>query len=409
MNKIENSYLIPVMPFVEKQISYGKGSYLYDIGGKKYLDLNAGQFCAVLGHSNEAVLDAIYSKINKLIHTSTNLISSEVVQCSRNIHRISGDMVASCLLLSTGAEVIEFCLRYAKHIQNKDGIICFDKGYHGLTLGAQSVTFSGIHARPHVKNVYPVPIPNNETLELTLAHLEKILQSNEIAAILLEPIVSVGGMLFPPAEWFHGVRELCDQYRTLLILDECQTGFGRTGNWFAYQTYGFVPDMVATAKGIGLGFPVALAMFRNTLLPPPSHSYSMTHYSSHQNDSFAASVINAGLDYIEKNNLLSDITRNGAYFLRQLANLTEVNCHVTNARGCGLMLGVDLYFESTKDYRHIYKKLNEKMLERGVIIQGTNGGRTLRFLPDYLIKSTYIDYAIEVLDAVLSQQYLFEG
>jgi 4-aminobutyrate aminotransferase-like enzyme len=397
MNK---HHLIPVIPFAKTVMSCGEGSHLFDIGGKKFIDLNAGQFCTVLGHSNPSILNSIWSSISKLVHTSTDILSADVVSCSNNIYRISGDMRAYSIMLSTGAEVVEFCLRYAKFLQRKNGIICFDKGYHGLTLGAQSITFSGAYTHPNIAEIYNIPIPTVDDTQTSIKCLEKILVNNEIAALFIEPIVSVGGMLFPPAEWFQEVRVLCNKYQIFLLLDECQTGFGRTGNWFAYQTYGFVPDMVATAKGIGMGFPVSVAMFRDTLIPESGATYSMAHFSSHQNDPFAAGIINAGIEYMEKQDLLPGIRKKGTYFLQQLKELEQKNSHIRNARGCGLMLGVDLSFD-TGDYREIYKLLHRRMMEHGVIIQGTNGGRTLRFLPDYLIEPTDINYAVNMLHQTL--------
>jgi 4-aminobutyrate aminotransferase-like enzyme len=398
-------HLIPVIPFESRVMSYGKGSYLYDAGGEKYLDLNAGQFCAVLGHSNAEILDQAWKSAGRLAHTSTNIVSSEVVACANSIHRISGDMKASSILLSTGAEAVEFCLRYAKCIRKKTGIICFDRGYHGLTLGAQSVTFSGIYARPVLQDIYAIPVPREDNVDISIANLEYIMRTHEVAAIIVEPIVSVGGMLFPPAGWFRKVRSLCDHYQIVMLLDECQTGFGRTGNWFAYQTYGFVPDMVAAAKGIGLGFPVAVAMFRETLIPEEG-GYPITHFSSHQNDPFPASIVNIGIEYIEKFNLFHRIKDKSSFFLQRLKELEQKNTHIVDARGCGLMLGADLSFDATDDYRTLFNRLYQQMMEHGVIIQGTNGGRTLRFLPDYLIGRKDIDYALEVLHHVLLTKIL---
>lgn len=397
----KSNNLIPVIPFENSIMSYGKGSYLYDTEGKKYLDLNAGQFCTIFGHGHTEITEKIFLSSVKLSHTATNIISEDLIVCAQNIHKISGKIKASCILLSTGAEVVEFCLRFAKHIQGKNGIICFDKGYHGLTLGAQSVTLSGIYAKPLVCETYAIPIPTENDIAKSLTCLENTLKNNSIAALLLEPIVSVGGMLFPPAEWFKEARILCDKYDALLLLDECQTGFGRTGDWFAYQTYNFIPDMVATAKGIGLGFPVSVAMFAEKIIPK-NGAYKITHYSSHQNDPFAANIINVAMQYIESHNLLSAIQKKGAYFLLQLGKLERKNCHIANARGCGLMLGVDLVFDGVSDYRDLYKIIYRKMMDRGVIIQGTNGGRTLRFLPDYLIDKESIDFAIMTLNDVLN-------
>jgi 4-aminobutyrate aminotransferase-like enzyme len=275
-----------------------------------------------------------------------------------------------------------------------------------LTLGAQSVTYSGIYAKPAVNNVYPFPIPdtffNEEAFDLMCEAFNNLLKDHaDIAAVLMEPIVSVGGMVLPPPKWFQYVRKQCDEYNILLIFDECQTGFARLGDWFAYQKYDVIPDMVAVAKGIGQGYPVALAMFRDTLVS--DDSFEMTHYSSHQNDPFAANIINQGIAFIENNDIMQQINEKGDYFKDKLFELQQKNNNVKNARGCGLMLGIDLYFNGTENHRNIYKNICENMLRRNVIIQGANGGKTLRFLPDYLIKTSDIVFALDTLDKVLSE------
>jgi 4-aminobutyrate aminotransferase-like enzyme len=314
-------------------------------------------------------------------------------------------MNAYSVLLSTGAEAVEFCIRYAKHIKGKNGIVCYDKGYHGLTLGAQSVTYSGKFAMPRVEDIYPIKVPDtfitDELLDYHIEELDKLLKekNSHIAAVLMEPIVSVGGMILPPQKWYIKVRQLCDEYDVILIFDESQTGFGRLGKWFAYQHYDVIPDMVAIAKGLGQGYPVSGVLLNEKIIP--DQEFSMTHYSSHQNDAFAANIINIGIEYIDKNNILSKVIELGEYFKSRLLLLQETSKIVCKARGCGLMLGLDLYFDGVNNYREIYKHLSEKMTDKGVIIQGTNGGMTLRFLPDYLISKESIDLAIDTLEDVL--------
>ena len=399
-----DNHLLPIIPFAPVVMARGEGSYVYDQAGRKYLDLTSGQFCAILGHSNAEVQARLAERTARLVHTSTSVVSEEVLTGAAELHRISGDMGASSIILSTGAEVVEFCLRYAKRIQGKPGVLCFTKGYHGLTLGAQSVTFAGRYASPPVPGVYATPIPSNGAgdaeIDASLDDVDRILShQTDIAAFLVEPIVSVGGMLFPPARWFQGVRTLCDKHRVLLVLDECQTGFGRTGDWFAYQTYGFVPDMVATAKGVGLGYPVAAALFRDTLVEAAGPL--MAHYSSHQNDPFGAAVITTGIEYIEAHDVLPGVASRGRAILASLEAVCAANPHLTAPRGLGLMLGADLKYDGVDDYRSLYADLNHAMLDRGVLIQGTDGGRTLRFLPDYLIDVDAVAGAFAVLDEVL--------
>lgn len=396
-------HLIPIIHFAEEIMHIGKGSYLYDTGGKKYLDLNSGQFCTALGHSNDEILDKIFEKGRNLVHTASNIVSDEVVVCSNLLNEISGEMDAYSILLSTGSEAVEFCLRYAKFIKGKQGIVCFDKGYHGLTLGSQSITFGGKFTKPHVDEIASVAVPkDDDEVDDVIKNLESILSTGEYAAVVTEPIVSVGGMIYPPLKWFSSLRDACDKYDVLLVFDESQTGFGRTGDWFAYQTFNTVPDMVVLAKSVGLGFPISVAMFRSELLPK-SGMYTMSHYSSHQNDSLAAAVINTAAEYIVKHNILEGIKEKGEYFLNKLKELEDNNEHILHARGKGLMLGCELNYEGVDDYRPVYSRLYDMMMKNGVIIQGTNGGHTLRFLPDYLISHDDIDFAISTLDRVLNE------
>ena len=277
-------------------MSRGEGSYVYDTEGKKYLDLNSGQFCVALGHSNEEVMSKIFEKAGKIVHTASNIYTDEVAECSNKLNKLSGEMDAYSILLSTGSEAVEFCMRFSKFLKGRDGVVCFDRGYHGLTLGSQTITFGGKFAKPHIDNIATVPVPvTEEEAEASAEELGKLLATGQYASVILEPIVSVGGMLYPPEKWFSLLRKVCDDNDTLLIFDESQTGFGRTGEWFAYQTFHTVPDMVVLAKSVGLGFPVSVAMFRKELVP--DETYRMSHYSSHQNDSFAAAIINTGIEY----------------------------------------------------------------------------------------------------------------
>ena len=396
------NHLLPIIHFTEEVMSRGEGSYVYDTEGKKYLDLNSGQFCVALGHSNEEIMEKIFDKARKIVHTASNIYTDEVAECSNKLNELSGDMDAYSILLSTGSEAVEFCMRFSKFLKGREGVVCFDRGYHGLTLGSQTITFGGKFAKPHIDKIATVNVPvTDEEAEESAEALRKLLETGEYASVVVEPIVSVGGMLYPPQKWFDLLRKVCDDNDTLLIFDESQTGFGRTGKWFAYQEFHTVPDMVVLAKSVGLGFPVSVAMFRKELVP--DETYRMSHYSSHQNDSFAASIINTAIDYIEKNDVLAGIRVRGDYFLKKLQELEQKNEHIRDARGHGLMLGCELYYEGVEDYRPLYGKLYDRMMKNGVIIQGTNGGHTLRFLPDYLLDEKDIDFACDTLDRVLNE------
>lgn len=397
------NYCIPVIPFHKEILVRGEGSYVFDEEGKKYLDLNSGQFCTVLGHSNSEVVKMISDTAQTLVHTSSAMLSRKSLEAAAELHRISGDMKARSILLSTGAEAVEFAIRYAKHLTGKSGMMCFEKGYHGLTLGTQSVTFAGRYAVPQVEKVRAIEIPDTfvteEELNQKLSVLEEQLKlyGKETAAVLVEPIVSVGGMIFPGKRYFKEVEALCRKYEVLVIFDESQTGFGRTGEWFCYQQFDVVPDMVVCAKGIGLGYPVSAVLMKEELL---DEKMTMTHYSSHQNDPFSSSIVCFGIKYMEENGLLGKVKEKGSYFLHKLQELCQENDMYQKPRGMGLMMGVDLQLPGIRDYRPVYSWLSQECARKGVLIQGTDGGRVLRFLPDYILEKEDIDFCIEVLKSV---------
>lgn len=398
------NYLIPVVSFNESILCKGSGSYVFDTNGKRYLDLNSGQFCTVLGHSNTGLAKRIANLAENLVHTSSGMLSENVLNAAALVHDISGEMRAYSIFLSTGAEAVEFSIRYAKHLTGKNGIICFFNGYHGLTLGAQSVTFGGKYAKPQITDVYSVHMPDTfpkeHDIDRCIEEFASVANKNKdkLAAAVFEPIVSVGGMIFPHKRYLSAVKEICNANNILLIFDECQTGFARTGTWFFYQQIDIIPDIVACAKGIGLGFPVSLVMFSEKLIQ--ANQISMMHYSSHQNDPFAAEIVKFGIEYIRKYGLLEIIKSKGDFFLHKLVGLCEQHKNYARPRGNGLMLGVDLEIENIKDYRRIYRVLTKEAAEKGVLIQGTAGGRVLRFLPDYLIKKVDIEFCIDVLSSI---------
>ncbi|MDE6026001.1 MAG: aspartate aminotransferase family protein [Lachnospiraceae bacterium] len=395
-----DNYLIPVIPFHEQIITRGEGSYIFDEKGNKYLDLNCGQFCTILGHSNPELSKCVTELSKTISHTSSGMLSDIVLNAAKKINEISKELDARSILLSTGAEAVEFAIRYAKHITGKDGLICFEKGYHGLTLGTQSVTFGGKYAAPIINNVFSVPVPDETSTIDCIGAFMKVVEENRnlVAAVIMEPIVSVGGMIYPDGNYFREVHKICKENDILLIFDESQTGFGRTGSWFCYQEFNVIPDMVVSSKGIGFGYPVSAVLFKGELCA--QNNITMTHYSSHQNDPFAAGIISFGIDYIQKNDLLSSNRKKGEYFLEKLKSVCERNDLFVNPRGHGMMLGLDMYIPYVENYRPIYQTIYKMAAERGLLLQGTDGGRVLRFLPDYLISCEEINFCADVLGGI---------
>ena len=290
--KENKKYILPVINFEEPILVKGEGNYVFDLDDNKILDLNGGQFCTILGHSNPE-LKAVINQIGDTIqHTNTATLTKNTIEAMKEVHKLMPELDARTIFLATGSESVEFAIRYAKHITGKNGMVCFDIGYHGLTLGSQSITYGGVHARPQITEIFSIKTPTHKTtiieLRTIITEFEQICKNNQIAALIIEPVVSVGGMYVQSKDFINELKTICLKYSVLLIFDECQTCMGRTGEWFGYQSLGVTPDIVVAAKGIGLGYPVGLVSINNKYVEnyPP-----LIHYSSHQNDPFSAQIV----------------------------------------------------------------------------------------------------------------------
>jgi 4-aminobutyrate aminotransferase-like enzyme len=376
--------------------------------GNRYLDCNAGQFCAILGHSHPDVAELISRQASKIQNTSTTTVGEEALEAARKLHEITEEMDGRSVFLSTGAEANECCLRYAKHLTGRKGVISFEPAWHGLTLGTECISLSRRHVKPQIPYTFSVPVPpvkeGSEVaggdLDLYVDAFSNIVQQHgeEIAAAIFEPIVSSGGMLFPPKEYFQRVAEICRRHGILLILDECQTGFARTGTWFYFQQLGVIPDFIVCGKGMGLGYPASVVVFRGALVPPDG--FKMKLYSSHQNDPFNCALVTFAIDWIVQHDLLATIRQRGTYFLERLTELAREFPLVQKPRGRGLMLGFDLVGDALPDNSVLSRDFLAALLKRGCLMQATNAGRTIRILPNYLIETNEIDQFIDAVREV---------
>ncbi len=391
-------YVLPVIGFEEPVVDYGKGVYIYDVDGNEILDMSGGQFCTIFGHAFPEI-DKLYTSISKIQHTNTATLSSSVLRAYKNLASTMANMNPRIITLSTGAEAIEFALRYAKNYTGKNGLVCFDKGYHGLSLGAQAITYGGVYSNPRHKDIFTIPVIeehfSHEEIDIVTAQLESICKSSDnIAAMFFEPIVGVGGIHKLTSYFMNQVREICNIYNIFLVFDECQSGFGRGGSWWYYQTLGVSPDILVTAKGIGLGFPVSLVAVNADTVDT---SKTLTHYSSHQNDPFSAEIIQFGIEYMRNHSLIEEVQQKGVYLRSRLLEIANVFSCVSTPRGDGLLVGFDFAVPGLSDYRQLGVDFRRHMCYNGVLVQGTNGGKTIRLLPSYLITKEEIDQFLSVL------------
>ena len=410
-------YAAPVVQFNKRVFCDGQGSFVIDADGNRFLDMSGGQFCAVLGHGNPEVAEKAFSLSQKIVNAGVGFLCDEVLYAAKAVHDICSGMNGRVFFLSTGAEANECCLRYAKQMSgHRSGVISFDVGYHGLSLGTEGYSMGRQYVKPQLKNSYFIKAPviyDRENAEETdwrssVEEMEQILRLHhmEIAAAIFEPIVSTGGLLYPPKEFWEAVRDLCDTYHIFLVFDECQTGFGRTDTWFYYQQLGrCIPDFLVCAKGMGLGYPAAMVVFNGNTIH--GSDFVMNHVSSHQNDPFGAGLVRFGIQQIDECGYLAGNDRKGRYILEQIRQISREAPMVRNPRMCGLMGGFDLDFQCSgkKEILEKSSEFVETGLEHGLLLQFGNYGRTVRLLPPYSISYDEIDYFIMQLKATVSQFY----
>ncbi len=406
-------YLFEATSYAKPIIEHGSGSFVWDVDGNKYLDVNSGQFCMSFGHGYVPFIECITKQMNKIYHTNTATLSPEVFEAAEKMAATTDYKLSKTMFLSTGSEANEAAFRYAKYITGKTGIMGLDHGYHGLTLAAQGNTMGGLWARPYVPDAVSVKTPDylhsdkNKTQEEFYAECFKDLKEkfneygNNLAAFILEPVIGVGGMISLSMEYLKEIRKFCDKYGVLLIFDECQCGFGRSGKWYAYQKANVVPDILVTAKTMGMGLPVSAVTFSEETAKKIEGK--LVHFSSHQNDPLAAAIVSFVIDEIKNNNLLESNREKGLYLKDALEMACKESDTLINARGDGLMCAFDIDDTIVTDYRNFSKKFIKEMEHNGVLIQAIRQGRTFRVMPNYYITESEIDFLQQAIIKSISQ------
>lgn len=397
-----NKYLFEATHYCEPVIVKGEGSFVWDTAGNKYLDLNAGQFCLCLGHNNKGFNKIVSAQLNKIYHTNTATLTPEIFEAAKLMAQINEYHVTKTMFLSTGSEANEAAIRYAKFYSKKNGVLAIDKGYHGLTLGSQGATMGGKWALPCVPSTYSVTTPDyyhsdksissEEFIQNCIIELQTCIEKHqdEIGVMIIEPVIGVGGMVEIPQEYLFAARKLCSEYNIVLIFDECQCGFGRSGFWFVYQKLGVVPDILVTAKAMGQGFPVSAITMKDSIAKEVENK--LTHFSSHQNDPLAAVVVSYVINEILSNNLLKSNQEKGAHLLKSVEEISKKTGLLINPRGVGLMAAFDIDDTVITDYRRFSTLFSKELEKSGVLIQAIRQGRTFRVMPNYLVSISEIDF-----------------
>ena len=378
---------LPVFARYKIVLDHGEGVYVYDTQGKKYIDFLGGIAVNVLGHDYPALVDAIVSQAKKMIHCSNLYYTETQADAAAKLAARFGD--GKVFFGNSGAEANEGAIKLARKYAHtispeKSEIICAWHSFHGRTLATLTAT-----GQPKYQEGFgPLPEGFSYVDFGDYDALEKMV-SEKTCAVMLETIQGEGGVHVPPEDYFKKVRALCDKYGAVLILDEIQSGMGRTGKFFAYEHFGVKPDIVTLAKGLAGGVPIG-AFIATEKAAAAFHAGD--HGSTFGGNPLACAAANAVLDAMTPD-FLENVEKMGEYFKERLLALqTKLPWFIKEVRGMGLILGMEI----TKEGRDIVNAC----LEEGAIINCTSGN-VLRFVPPLIVTKSEIDEVVNVLGRVL--------
>ena len=358
----------------------GSGAVLTDTTGKQYIDCVAGIAVNNVGHCHPLVADAIAEQAHKLIHTSNLYYIEKQALLAEKLAGVTG--LERTFFCNSGAEAIEAGMKLARRVTKRTDFIAAEHAFHGRTMGSLAAT----HKEQYQKPFRPL-MPCVNTVPYNDADAISSAITPNTAAVILEPIQGEGGIRIPDDNYLRSVREICDDNGTLLMLDEVQTGFGRTGKWFAKEHSLTEPDIMAMAKGLGGGFPMGAIAVREGL-----YFETGDHGTTFGGSPLACAASLASIEAIKADGLIKKSETTGRYFMEKLSQLEGIGGHsITQVRGKGLMIGVECA-DNCGD-------IVDRAREAGVIANVTDGN-VIRFVPPLVITKEQVDTVVDVMAGI---------
>jgi 4-aminobutyrate aminotransferase len=399
-------------------VSKALGIYVEDRNGRTYMDFTSGLATTNIGHNHPRVIDAIKTQAEFLVHSGGIFYCEPLTVLAEMLKRVTPRGIDMFFFSNSGAEAVEGALKLARFHSGRQGIIAFTSCFHGRTFGAMSLTTSNIryrrHYQPFVPSIYHSPYPYCyrcffdqkpdacsmdcfEHLERLFKHL---IHPEEIACIIMEPVLGEGGYVVPPAEFLRNLRALCDAWGILLILDEVQAGMGRTGKWFASEHFGVVPDIMTIAKGIASGMPLSAVAARKEIMaqwPPGAHG---TTFGG--NPVGCAAAI-ATLTVIEEEGLLENAATVGSHVLGRLRTMQAKYPCMGEVRGLGLMVGIEFVKEEGKPLTGELNKIMDYCLQKGLILVECGVDRNvIRLAPPLIVTKEQVERGLDILEEAIA-------
>jgi 2,2-dialkylglycine decarboxylase (pyruvate) len=407
--------------FVPEIIERAEGSFVITAGGRRVLDFTSGQMSAILGHSHPDVVATVQRQVATLDHLFSGMLSRPVVDLARRLAGSLPDPLAKVLLLTTGAESNEAAIRMAKLVTGRHEIVSFARSWHGMTQAAASATYSSGRKGygPAAPGNFAIPTPNAYRPDFTTADGEldwrrqldfsfDLIDAQSVgslAACIVEPILSSGGVLDLPLGYLAALRDKCRERGMLLILDEAQTGLCRTGEWYAFQRDGVVPDILTLSKTLGAGLPLA-AVVTTDEIERTAHERGFLFFTTHVADPLVAAVGNTVLDVLERDGLDQQAAGLGGHLRRGLTALAERHEVIGDVRGRGLLIGIELVLDrkTKQSSDELGAAVTRRCLELGLhmnVVQLPGMGGVFRIAPALTSSTAELDLGLEILDAAL--------
>lgn len=409
--------------FSPRIIKSAKGSRIFDENGSAILDFTSGQMSAVLGHAHPEIVATVTRSVESLDHLFSGMLSEPVVEFARTLAGTLPETLSRTLLLTTGAESNEAAIKMAKLYTGRYEIVSFDRSWHGMTSGAASATFSAGRRGygPPLPGNLILPTPNafrspfrrgdggydwETELEYGFAMVDAQ-SAGSLAACIVEPILSSGGIIEPPVGYLRRLKDMCMERGMLMIVDEAQTGLGRTGTMYAFERDGVVPDLLTLSKTLGAGLPVA-AVVTSDKIESVCHDRGFLFFTTHVSDPLAAAVALTVLNVVERDGLVARAAQLGERLSARLHDMKHRYDEVGDVRGRGLLQGIELVDpgegESRVPVDELGNRITAACLERGLhmnIVQLPGMGGIFRIAPPLTISDEDLDAGLDILDESL--------
>lgn len=393
-----------------------EGAYIYASDGRRYLDFTCGIGVVNTGHCHPAVVAAAQAQVGKLIHGQINLVYHQpILNLVDELLQVMPPHLSSFFFGNSGAEAIEASIKVARQATGRPNIIVFQGSFHGRTVGAMSLTTSNTIYRagyqPLMPGVFVAPFPyvyrygwsEEETTAFCLRELRHLLASqtapSETAAILVEPVLGEGGYVPATPGFLAGVQEICREHGILLVVDEVQSGFGRTGQWFGHQHDVVEPDILVMAKGIASGFPLSGIATRPELM---AKGQPGSHGGTYAGNAVSCAAAAATIRVLREEHLIENSAKMGGVLLAALRHLQSRFPGIGDVRGRGLMIGAEFTTPSGEPDAKTAKAVRQRCQEAGLLLLtcGTYGN-VIRWIPPLIVDEGHLDEGLEIFETVL--------